>query len=853
MKMYKLLFVLFIPSLLLSNGMDKISLDYYLPKAQSYNDQITTPKDFFGFQPGEKHIQHYQLVAYLKQLAGESDRISIEQYGETYENRPLYLLTISLPENLNNIDKIRKDHLKLASSLSKDLNLDKMPAVVWLGYSVHGNEASGANAVPLVAYHLVAAQGADINLLLQNVVVLIDPCINPDGFNRFTTWVNMYSGKILVGDPNHTEHREAWPGGRTNHYWFDLNRDWLLAQHPESQGRLKKYHEWLPNILNDHHEMGADGSFFFQPGVKSRTHPLIQQSTYKMNQKIAKYFSKRLDEIGSLYFSEERFDDFYFGKGSTYPDLHGCVGILFEQGSSRGHKQESRFGMLEFPFTVRNQFLTSLASVQAGMDLRLDLLTFQREFYKNIHHLTNEHKTKGYVFTDPFDRSKVDHFLELLKRHHIVVDRLKKDVQIDGLLFSKEKSFIINLDQPQHLLIRALFDKQTEFSDSLFYDISSWTLPLAFNINYAPLTSNPKSLSTDLPFQPDSPKPKTLSNSNPYAYAFKWDDYYAPRALYRLQSAGVYSSVAEKDFSFESQKDLKFERGTLVFPTALQKMGAQQLEKLLQEVTNRERISLYSLVTGNTESGIDIGSSSMLTLEKPQVLLLTGTGVSSNHAGEIWHQLDQRYEMDISLVTTTRFKQMDLDRYNVIIFPSGSYAHFDSSTAAHVNFWIKKGGTLITFGSSAKWASDNKLASAKWIQNPVVSKAPKRRPYELRSADSGSKRISGAIFQIQLDLSHPLAFGYHSTYLPFFKQGDRAIELSSDAYSTPGVFTEKPLLSGYATSNSIKKIAHSTAIHISSKGRGRTIVFSDDVTFRAFWYGTNKLLANAIFFGQVIQ
>jgi hypothetical protein len=853
MKNYICFFLYFIPSLLLATGKDKLNLDYYLPKAQNYNEHITTPNGFLGFQPGERQIQYFQLISYLKQLAQESDRIQIEQYGATYERRPLFLLKISSPENLKNIDKIRNEHLKLANpQLSSDLKLDKMPTVVWLGYTVHGNESSGANAVPLLVYHLAAAQGNGIDQMLQNMVILVDPCINPDGFNRFTTWVNMYTGKMLVGDPNHLEHREAWPGGRTNHYWFDLNRDWLLAQHPESQGRLEKYHDWLPNILNDHHEMGADATFFFQPGVKSRNNPLIPEKTYKLNQKIAQYFSKSLDEIGSLYFSEEQFDDFYFGKGSTYPDLHGCVGILFEQSSSRGHKKENRFGMLEFPFTVKNQFVTSLASLQAGYDLRLELLAFQKDFFKKTQQLAKEHKTKGYIFTDEFDRSKRDHFLDLLKRHQISVNHLKKEIFIESKSYPDENSFVVDLDQPQHLLIRALFDKQTEFGDSLFYDISSWTLPLAFNLNYAPLTSNVKSLLGPFVSELDSPISPPLSENVPYAYAFKWDDYYAPRVLYRIQSAGIYPSVATKDFSFDGKQKLNFNKGTIVIPTGLQKMEQEQLRGLLQKVTTREGITLYSLPTGKTESGIDIGSSAMKSLEKPHIMLLTGSGVSSNHAGEMWHLLDQRYEMDVSLVETNRFKRLDIDRYNVIIFPSGNYQSFDSSTVANVERWLKRGGTLIAFGSAAKWASDKNLISINWVKNPISKNTTKRRPYDLRSADFGSRRLSGAIFQINLDLTHPLAFGYHSPLLPYFKRGDLAMELSNDAYSTPGVFTHSPLLSGYATDKSIKKIAQSAAIQVGRKGSGRAIVFSDDITFRAFWYGTNKLLANALFFGQVL-
>ncbi len=327
----------FLPALLLAQP---VPLTYYLP-ATDYDPAIPTPVSVLGFSVGEQHAEPAQMAAYYRALAAASPRVTLEEYGRTYERRPLYLLTITTEANQQNIDALRAQHLRAADPRGFEADTAAAPAVVWLGYSVHGNEPSGANAAALVAYYLAAAPAADVAPLLGQTIVLMDPFINPDGLNRFATWVNTHKGQVLSTDPQNIEQNEAWPRGRTNHYWFDLNRDWLLQQHPESRGRLEQFHAWKPHVLTDHHEMGTNSTFFFMPGIPSRNHPLTPDRVFELTRALGTYHAAGLDSIGSLYFTEEAFDDFYFGKGSTYPDVNGAVGILFEQASSRGHAQES--------------------------------------------------------------------------------------------------------------------------------------------------------------------------------------------------------------------------------------------------------------------------------------------------------------------------------------------------------------------------------------------------------------------------------------------------------------------------------------------------------------------------------
>ena len=375
-----LLLVLF-TSITLQAQKNQLSLDYYLPEDVTYNTAIPTPEDVLGYVPGTWHVSHDKLVSYMKVLAKASDRIHIEQQGLTYEDRPLLLLTITSPENHNRLEAIRQDHLALTETASERLNTNELPVVVYQGFSIHGNEPSGSNAALVAAYYLAAAQGPKINELLKHTVILFDPSLNPDGLQRFAYWANTNKSKHINTDPQDREYDEVWPGGRTNHYWFDMNRDWLPVQLPESRARIATFHKWHPNILTDHHEMGSNSSFFFQPGIPSRTHPLTPALNQELTKNIGNYHAKALDNIGSLYYTEEDYDDFYYGKGSTFPDINGSIGILFEQASSRGHAQETDNGVLTFPFTIRNQFTAALSTLDAAVGMRTELLDYQRDFY----------------------------------------------------------------------------------------------------------------------------------------------------------------------------------------------------------------------------------------------------------------------------------------------------------------------------------------------------------------------------------------------------------------------------------------------------------------------------------------
>lgn len=827
----------------------QVDLSYYLPKGYTYDESIPTPKEVLGYEVGEWHVSHDQLVMYMKAVAEASDRVTFEETGRTYEKRPQVLLTISSPSNLAKIDQIKADRKKLRDA-GASVDISAMPIVMFMGYSVHGNEPSGANASLLAAYHFAAAK--EIAGDLDNMVLLLDPAINPDGLNRFASWVNTHKSYNMNGDPNNVEFSEAWPRGRTNHYWFDLNRDWLPVQHPESRNRVRVFQEWLPNIHLDFHEMGTNSTFFFQPGVPARMHPLTPGKNFELTKKIGTYHAKALDQIGSLYFSEENYDDYYYGKGSTYPDVQGSIGILFEQASSRGHLQESVNGMLSFPFTIRNQFTANLSSFQAAKEMRQELNQFMKDFYKDIQKEVDADVNKAYIFGSKEDDARSYHLADLILQHDIKVFSLNDDITVNGKEFKKENSYIVPAGQPQYRLIKAMFETRNTFKDSLFYDISAWTYPMAFDVDYMALNSQILNLASVNEISKSSialAPGKVIGEAGAYQYAMEWTDYYAPKAAYKLMEADFQVRVATGEFTTADGK--KYGRGTLLIDRGESGLDDQAFFRKLSEIAKESTVDIYALTSGYT-GGLNIGSPNIVPLDKPEIALLVEGGVDSYEAGEIWHLLDQRYEMPITLLSMDRIGGSTLDRYNVILMPDGRYNSLGKSGAATLRSWISGGGTLLAKGGAIQFLAQNEVGNFKFRDGAAPVKGL-QRSYADYENERGAKVTGGAIFNAKLDLTHPIGYGYLNSDIHTFRNDNLFLEPSENPYANPLVYTDKPLASGYLHPVNLPGIQNGSVIQVSGVGGGRIVAFADNMNFRAFWYGTNKLYMNAIFFGQVIQ
>ena len=818
-------------------------LDYYLPQDINYNQAISKPADIIGHEVGEWHVTHDKLVQYMQTLARESDRITIENRGKTFEGRPLLLLTITSPENHQNLNAIQEQHIRLTEEDITKTALEQQPVVVYQGFSIHGNEPSGANAGLAYAYYLAAAEGPEIDALLEKAVILMDPSYNPDGLQRFAYWANTNKSINLNPDNNEREYHEVWPGGRTNHYWFDLNRDWLPAQLPESRARVKTFHQWMPNVLTDHHEMSTNATFFFQPGVPSRVHPLTPKKNQELTTEISKFHAAALDQIGSLYFTEERYDDYYYGKGSTYPDVNGGVGILFEQGSSRGHIQETENGLLSFPFTIRNQFTTALSTLNAAVDLRVKLLTYQKDFFKNMRIEATIGRTKAYLFGDSEDMARTWHLAEILDRHKIRFNELSRDITLGGKQYKKGHAYMVPMNQKNHRLLKAMFERRTSFKDSLFYDISAWTFPLAFNMDHTELRSTsgagPEVTELSLPIG-------SIEGLSSYAYLFKWGEYYAPRALNKILEKGIRAKIAKYPFSMDGNT---YDYGTVMIPVQNQELDPEALYELLQEVAEENYLQIQSVSTGLTQ-GIDLGSSEFDPVKKQKVALLVGKGIRSYDAGEIWHLFDTRYHMKITKIDLSYMDETDISDYTDIIIPGfRNKAPFTEKTAEKLKEWIDAGGTLIGYRNVAKWLNDQEIVSLNFKQDTLQAK---NVSFGDKSRFKGAQETGGAIFNTQLDRSHPINFGYKNSNLALFRNSNIFLEADKDSYNNPIRYTGSPLMSGYISEENLNLLRNSVPFQVKKLGKGRVMIFTDNTNFRAFWYGTNKLLMNAIFFDQMM-
>ncbi len=795
-------------------------LSYYFDNSEKFDQTIPKPSEVIGHEVGEWHVTHDKLVQYMYAIANSSDRVIIEETGRTYENRPLLILKVSSPDNLKNLEKIKENHISLTNG-KKISEFTNMPAVVYQGFSVHGNEASGSNASLLGLYYLAASNETETLEILNNTVILYDPCLNPDGLQRFANWVNSNKNLIPNPDNNDREFSEVWPGGRTNHYWFDLNRDWLPVQLPESKARIKTFTDWLPNIVTDHHEMGTNSTFFFQPGIPSRVNPLIPNFNQELTENIAKYHSEYLDKIGSLYYSKENYDDFYFGKGSTYPDINGSIGILFEQGSSRGHIQQSQNGILTFPFTIKNQLTTIISTLNAAKSLRTQLLSYMNEFYIEALDEVNNSKINGIGFGNNYDKTSSFQLAKILRSHKIDVYETNNE----------NYKYYIPLKQKKSRLIKAMFETSTSFEDSLFYDVSAWTFPLAFNLNYEFLKKE-----LDIVKSFDEPEGK-VSGFSDYGYLIKPHDYNIPKLINSLQEKGIRLKSSSKSFKINSDY---FDYGSLLIPVVGQSISSKNIYDVLNTISNETGIDVYALKSGY-EDNIGFGSNSFTTIKKPNIGLIVGSGVRAYDAGEIWHLFDTRYEIPITKIDIKNLNRVNLSQYTHVILPSYSGTNL---SITKIQDFLKSGGNLIAYRSSINWLERNKFINIDFIKNDMSAK---NVSFEDRSKFSGAQVIGGAIFETKIDNSHPINFGFHNDVLPTFRNNTIFMKPEKNSYNNPIKYTKNPLLSGYISNDNLEILKQSVPFKIKRFSSGKIFLFTDNTNFRAFWYGTNRLLMNAIY------
>ena len=678
--------------------------------------------------------------------------------------------------------------------------------------------------------------------LIQNSVIFIDPTINPDGRDRHSQWANQYKSINLVADSNDAEHNEAWPRGRTNHYWFDLNRDWLLGINPESRGKLEWYHSWYPNVVTDFHEMGTNSNYFFEPMKRNASvKPMIPDENYSVLSPIfAEYYVKALDSIGSFYYTKESFDETYPGYGSSYPDVQGAVAILFEQASSRGHLQETNYGTMSFAFTIRNQYLSSIATVEAAVDNKDLLRDYQMRFFNSsVTEFKNE-KVKAYEFGDMYDQNRNKAFIDKLLLHKIKV-------------YNSKGKFVVPVNQPQSRMVKNFFETHSKYVDSVFYDASAWSVSNIYNMKSRELKSffGESEIKTTKGFVKNL-KPK-MSN---YAYVMDWDDYNSPAALNHLQKNGIITYSAFKPFTIKvngTNSSKKFNYGSVLIPVSKQNISSEKLFDIIIEMQNKFEIPVYNSESGYSLKGIDLGSNNFRINKPVKVALLIGEGVNSYEAGEVWHLLDTRIGLPLTKLKLSQFSGISLKKYTTLIMVSGSYNQLGKDEVKKIKKWVEEGNTLITIARGSSWAISKKLINESLVESKKDSTHSRKNYVDAREF-IGRERIGGVILKADIDLTHPIAFGYNDNSIPVYKNNNVFINKTKNDYSSVATYSKDFHIDGYISeTNREDFIPGSASIIISKVGSGRVVVFADNPNFRGTWYGTNKLFLNAIFFGNNIS
>jgi len=814
-----------------------------------YDPAIPLPEDVTGFPVGGIIYTPAMIADYMRAVAAASERVTVDSVGRSHFGRQIMRVTITSPENHARLEDIREAQHDISRAGNTDAIPADHPVVIQFTHGVHGSEPSGYDAIMPLLYFLAAGQGSEVaDLLDRSVIHLIGP-INPDGADRFANWTNMHRARVPVADPQHREHYNEWPWGRTNHYWFDLNRQWLPVTQPEAVALVRATREWMPNIAADFHEMGTNSTYFFSPGPPDGLHPLLSQDGLQLNLRMNRFLNEQLDGEGALYVSEEFFDDFYLGYGSSYPGLVGSVPYLFEQSSVRGIIQETDFGTLRYDDKVGQQARVGLALIRAGLANREQLLSFQRDFYREGARLAGAATNLAYVFSSP-DAGRLNDFIEMLDIHGIEVHRLSRRVRLDNTDFDPANSYVVNVRQREFRVIEALFETRIVEGMTEFYDVSGWTQPLAYGLDFAAV--RPGFFAPDLAGEragvPERavPAPPTTD----YAYVIDWTNFYAPRAVYRFLEAGVRARMVPDSITVTTADgEVTVPRGSVVIQVRQQGVDPETVHALVQRAAG-DGVTVHAAITGTSGQGSYLGGFGVNTVRRPEILLLTGRGQDVNATGELWHLFDHELEMPVSMIDISEFSAANLSRYTHIILANGSYGGLGESDAERLGEWTRAGGVLIGIQGGAGFAVRNNLTSASYAEREGDSERADALAYETISRWDTEEGVSGAIFATDVDLSHPLLFGLTSNRLSVHRESARGFAPGDNPFALPIRYAEDGLLSGYASEANIEAIQGLGAVYAERRGRGSVILFADNPYFRAYFRGSARVLTNAVFFGD---
>lgn len=811
--------------------------------------QLQTPKDFLGYELGDKFTRHHRVVDYFSHVSENSDIVNLEQYGKTYEDRPLLLAYISSKENLANLDEIRKDNLKRAGLLEG--NPTGNVAIVWLSYNVHGNESSSTEASMATIYELVQNRSE----WLENTVVMIDPCINPDGRDRYANFYWQYGNQPYNPDPNSREHDEFWPGGRANHYLFDLNRDWAWQTQIESQSRLKVYNQWLPQVHVDFHEQSVNSPYYFAPAAQPY-HELITQFQRDFQDEVGRNHAKYFDEKNWFYFTKQVFDLLYPSYGDSYPIYNGSIGMTYEQaGGGRAGlgiiKQEG--DSLTLKDRIAHHYTTGLSTVEIASNNSERLLSEYGKYFGDNSSL----KYKSFVLKYDGNDDKFNALRSWLESLGIEYGSASNVKGLKGYNYRTGGSssfaigandLVINTSQPKATLAHILFEPKTKVVDSVTYDITAWGVPYAYGIQaFATSQVIPIKESKTTAFENQDAPNKT------YAFYAKWNSMEDAKFLAELLKNDIKVRFSQRVINYKGQS---FDRGTLIIAKRDNKALGSTFEERVTEIANKYSRTISAIGSGYMDQGPDTGSRDVRYLKRPKIALLSGDGVSSLSFGATWHFMEQELGYPVTVLGTDYFRNVELSSYDVLVMQDGRYSTFKESEMKKIADWVSGGGKLVAIQGALNKLKDSDFSNLSEYNSDDEKKAMEEKEekreenaqltrYENQRRENIKNNAPGAIYRVKVDNSHPLAFGYSDTYYSLKTLSNRVAYLEGNNVGV--IESQDDLLSGFAGAYVREDMAKSLVFGVENKGQGQIVHIVDNPLFRSFWQNGKLMFVNALF------
>ena len=798
--------------------------------------QLQSPSEFLGYTIGTQFTRHADVVDYFEHVAQHSDMVQYKAYGKTNERRTLTYAVVSSAQNIENAEQIRLENLKNAGIIKGEATPTK--AIVWLSYNVHGNEASSTEAAMTTVYDLITKK----QQWLENTIVIIDPCVNPDGRDRYTNWYNQVKSTPYNAIQDADEHNEPWPGGRPNHYLFDLNRDWAWATQVETQQRLKIYNKWMPHIHVDFHEQGINEPYYFAPAAEP-FHEVISDFQRDFQTQIGKNHARYFDKEGWLFFTRERFDLLYPSYGDTYPTFMGAIGMTYEQA---GH---GRAGLgintdegyeLTLVDRVAHHTTTGISTVEMGSKNAVVLNKEFKKFFTN-----NALTYKSYVLQGHPD--KIGQLTQLLDKHEISYGYGGQG-SVSGYHYTTAKkgsmstsgALVVSTNQAKGKMIKVLFEPDAKLEEPLTYDITAWSIPYAYGLEAI--------ASKTLVNATQSKTLSNIENTNTTAAGFiaSWDTIKDARFLAALLQQNMKVRFTEKKLRFGGEN---FDRGSLVI-TKSDNKGNPNFYQELNKIANEHSRILFASKTTFGDTRTDMGSPDIKMINAPKIALLKGEGVSSLSYGSIWHFFEKQLHYPVTHIGTQSLSSR-LARYNVLVLPEGRYNKLlGEQQIGDLKKWIANGGKVIAMGDATRSFLDKKGFDLKNNEQDQTEDSQSKTiltPYDQRESESVTNFITGSIYKISIDASHPLAFGYGDTYFSL-KQGSTSYQFMEQGYNVGYIDGDATSVSGFSGEKAKEKLKNSMIFGEARMGSGSVVYLVDDVLFRSFWEEGKLFFANALFF-----